>query len=116
MPLVIISHPPRARKSTAEASCSEVKKEKRPPTTIPFQMRGTVTSRKARAPVAPTLAAASSSERCTRSSDAYAPRDRKSTRLNSSHVEISYAVFCLKKKKKNKSYYFFKKKKNNKKK
>src|SRR5690349_24156022 len=25
-------------------------------------------------------------------------RDRKSTRLNSSHVEISYAVFCLKKK------------------
>src|SRR5690349_24186091 len=29
-------------------------------------------------------------------------RDRKSTRLNSSHVEISYAVFCLKKKKKTK--------------
>src|SRR5690349_23991166 len=27
------------------------------------------------------------------------PTDRKSTRLNSSHVEISYAVFCLKKKK-----------------
>src|SRR5699024_11880779 len=26
------------------------------------------------------------------------PRDRKSTRLNSSHVSISYAVFCLKKK------------------
>src|SRR5699024_12827829 len=25
------------------------------------------------------------------------PRDRKSTRLNSSHVSISYAVFCLKK-------------------
>src|SRR5690349_22324354 len=30
-------------------------------------------------------------------------QDRKSTRLNSSHVEISYAVFCLKKKKKNKN-------------
>src|SRR5690554_7770402 len=29
-------------------------------------------------------------------------RDRKSTRLNSSHVRISYAVFCLKKKKKTK--------------
>src|SRR5690625_7015263 len=29
-------------------------------------------------------------------------RDRKSTRLNSSHVAISYAVFCLKKKKKTK--------------
>src|SRR3712207_8412316 len=27
-----------------------------------------------------------------------APRDRKSTRLNSSHANISYAVFCLKKK------------------
>src|SRR3712207_6948176 len=31
-------------------------------------------------------------------------RDRKSTRLNSSHANISYAVFCLKKKKKT-SYY-----------
>src|SRR5438034_11713612 len=30
------------------------------------------------------------------------PLDRKSTRLNSSHTVISYAVFCLKKKKKNK--------------
>src|SRR2546430_9498558 len=28
-----------------------------------------------------------------------APADRKSTRLNSSHSQISYAVFCLKKKK-----------------
>src|SRR5690625_6669463 len=42
-----------------------------------------------------------------------APEDRKSTRLNSSHVAISYAVFCLKKKKSNKqllqpvlSYFF----------
>src|SRR2546426_3519377 len=30
-------------------------------------------------------------------------RDRKSTRLNSSHLVISYAVFCLKKKKKKKA-------------
>src|SRR5699024_12439024 len=30
-------------------------------------------------------------------------KDRKSTRLNSSHVSISYAVFCLKKKKKKKT-------------
>src|SRR5690606_40225262 len=30
-------------------------------------------------------------------------RDRKSTRLNSSHVKISYAVFCLKKKKQKKN-------------
>src|SRR5215211_8617638 len=41
-------------------------------------------------------------------------RDRKSTRLNSSHTVISYAVFCLKKKKKNKIN--TKKKKNKKKK
>src|SRR5207302_4662906 len=32
-------------------------------------------------------------------------KDRKSTRLNSSHVKISYAVFCLKKKKKKKTKY-----------
>src|SRR5690625_7044168 len=34
--------------------------------------------------------------------DQSGPRDRKSTRLNSSHVAISYAVFCLKKKNDNK--------------
>src|SRR5437870_10254446 len=34
------------------------------------------------------------------SANAPRARDRKSTRLNSSHVAISYAVFCLKKKKK----------------
>src|SRR3712207_7288222 len=31
-------------------------------------------------------------------------KDRKSTRLNSSHANISYAVFCLKKKKNNSKY------------
>src|SRR2546422_6759132 len=35
--------------------------------------------------------------------DPNVPIDRKSTRLNSSHGYISYAVFCLKKKKNNKS-------------
>src|SRR5436305_6482142 len=35
-----------------------------------------------------------------------ARQDRKSTRLNSSHVRISYAVFCLKKKKKSRKRYF----------
>src|SRR2546430_8655660 len=34
-------------------------------------------------------------------------RDRKSTRLNSSHSQISYAVFCLKKKKNNNRQYYF---------
>src|SRR6267142_5983123 len=44
-------------------------------------------------------------------------RDRKSTRLNSSHMSISYAVFCLKKKKKKKNKINIrKKKKKNKKK
>src|SRR3712207_7985851 len=32
--------------------------------------------------------------------------DRKSTRLNSSHANISYAVFCLKKKKKTTKHYY----------
>src|SRR5215469_18333635 len=43
-------------------------------------------------------------------------RDRKSTRLNSSHVEISYAVFCLKKKKNNNTQFLLKKKNKKKKK
>src|SRR5947209_19985246 len=34
----------------------------------------------------------------------YGDGDRKSTRLNSSHANISYAVFCLKKKKKTKQH------------
>src|SRR6266850_3244280 len=46
----------------------------------------------------------------------YCPRsighaDRKSTRLNSSHLVISYAVFCLKKKKKIYIFFSFRKKK-----
>src|SRR5689334_23650526 len=40
-----------------------------------------------------------------------APGDRKSTRLNSSHSSISYAVFCLKKKKKKTNKIKIKKKK-----
>src|SRR6266540_6105141 len=44
---------------------------------------------------------------------AFVLSDRKSTRLNSSHITISYAVFCLKKKKKkNKNLKIIKKKKN----
>src|SRR5256886_6904240 len=41
-------------------------------------------------------------ERCwPKLPDHHVSKDRKSTRLNSSHSQISYAVFCLKKKKKN---------------
>src|SRR5262245_65294691 len=52
----------------------------------------------ARAPVDPRSAAGDES-------DDKEHRDRKSTRLNSSHLGISYAVSCLKKKKKKKKQY-----------
>src|SRR2546427_7959232 len=42
-----------------------------------------------------------------KSASLLAQRDRKSTRLNSSHSQISYAVFCLKKKKNKKEQNFF---------
>src|SRR5256885_1034063 len=45
--------------------------------------------------------------RCDGALSAGSIQDRKSTRLNSSHLVISYAVFCLKKKKKTKLYYYF---------
>src|SRR5207244_4614091 len=45
--------------------------------------------------------------------NAWIYRDRKSTRLNSSHQIISYAVFCLKKKKKKKKKNIYKTNKNN---
>src|SRR5688572_31571071 len=48
-----------------------------------------------------------------RRADPDRPPDRKSTRLNSSHSQNSYAVFCLKKKKKKKKQKKKKKKKNN---
>src|SRR5690349_23883472 len=72
-----------------------------PYTTLFRSMSGTSTSgplpRKARARSG---AGQSGRPRSTRSrSRTTSGRDRKSTRLNSSHVEISYAVFCLKKKK-----------------
>src|SRR5256885_3524442 len=43
--------------------------------------------------------AATRSSTAARTAIARSPSDRKSTRLNSSHLVISYAVFCLKKKK-----------------
>src|SRR6266571_5974971 len=53
-------------------------------------------------------------EPAMRATDIPGPRrDRKSTRLNSSHMSISYAVFCLKKKKKKKQTMVKKKKQPN---
>src|SRR5260221_2719580 len=43
-------------------------------------------------------------EKVVRAENDVHARDRKSTRLNSSHTVISYAVFCLKKKKQEKPY------------
>src|SRR2546427_9554358 len=51
-------------------------------------------------PVPPGGAAAPASQPPPQSAPLTKPKDRKSTRLNSSHSQISYAVFCLKKKKK----------------
>src|SRR5207247_6609760 len=49
---------------------------------------------------APNVRSAAEAVRASLTSDARTwPKDRKSTRLNSSHEWISYAVFCLKKKK-----------------
>src|SRR5436309_10109310 len=56
-------------------------------------------SQSAPAPKSDELSAARESPR----SSSIQRRDRKSTRLNSSHVKISYAVFCLKKKKNSKT-------------
>src|SRR2546426_8518128 len=51
-------------------------------------------------PVGPARARAGRDPHHGTRGSARARRDRKSTRLNSSHLVISYAVFCLKKKKK----------------
>src|SRR5690606_41710840 len=72
-------HPPRPRLLPRGAD--------RPP--HPFDRRGPRTAMNQKRP-----SATETEDRLEVSS-----RDRKSTRLNSSHVKISYAVFCLKKKK-----------------
>src|SRR3712207_7426170 len=58
-------------------------------------MAGALRQERALCPVKSLLSPIHSSARRARSPDS----DRKSTRLNSSHANISYAVFCLKKKK-----------------
>src|SRR2546430_4284983 len=48
----------------------------------------------------PPISATTATTARWRAPTGFSPADRKSTRLNSSHSQISYAVFCLKKKKK----------------
>src|SRR5438105_5552929 len=69
---------------------------RRPPRSTLFPYTTLFRSHQATPPLyrAPRFAPASPHRRCA------ARTDRKSTRLNSSHEWISYAVFCLKKKKK----------------
>src|SRR5207249_10870521 len=70
-----------------------------------FSMRSASCPRKPRALCCGCCRSGNSSESAAASpsrSNSRSCRDRKSTRLNSSHVSISYAVFCLKKKKKKK--------------
>src|SRR5690349_23441700 len=83
---------------------------RRPPrsTLFPYTtlFRSFVTLRSAQSSPTPSTAFAAGRVKCRaiRSNSEFLccaiVKDRKSTRLNSSHVEISYAVFCLKKKKK----------------
>src|SRR5690349_23063455 len=73
-------------------------------TLFPYTTPSDLASPAARRRGPPPRPAPSRSRARRRAGGASAPRprtpspDRKSTRLNSSHVEISYAVFCLKKK------------------
>src|SRR5256885_10797559 len=57
-------------------------------------------------PVSPARAAPAADDAVARGSSLGRGRDRKSTRLNSSHLVISYAVFCLKKKKNTDTQYY----------
>src|SRR2546430_5912218 len=68
---------------------------RRPPrsTLFPYTTLFRSLIRRARPPLRP-------ADELVRDAPARDERDRKSTRLNSSHSQISYAVFCLKKKKK----------------
>src|SRR5690349_22260231 len=76
---------------------------RRPPRSTLFPYTTLFRSSRCRRRDGPRAAPAPECRSAPRSSGQADPRveqDRKSTRLNSSHVEISYAVFCLKKKKK----------------
>src|SRR2546430_15845276 len=72
------------------------------PYTTLFRSPSAASTIRARIPLSSSISSKSSLTRTALSSaDSDSSRDRKSTRLNSSHSQISYAVFCLKKKKKN---------------
>src|SRR5947207_12217932 len=70
-----------------------------PYTTLFRSPRARSGARRASARVRPCRSSRGCAPRCRPRDDRQGRTDRKSTRLNSSHTVISYAVFCLKKKK-----------------
>src|SRR5690349_22924086 len=72
-------------------------------TRVPIHHRGTETQRGTEIELCDFVIPSVARDDSCASRDS-APRDRKSTRLNSSHVETSYAVFCLKKKRSRKGF------------
>src|SRR2546426_3322823 len=73
---------------------------RRPPRSTLFPYTTLFRSIRSPAPFCSTSGSACASLPASRRGSSPDARDRKSTRLNSSHLVISYAVFCLKKKKK----------------
>src|SRR5215204_6913597 len=103
--------PCSARRSTHSSGATQDWRERAPSRTSAPSSAGAIG-----APKRESCSARHSTPPTTRAPSRSRDRDRKSTRLNSSHTVISYAVFCLKKKKKTKLKLLIKKKKKKKKK
>src|SRR6266478_6794531 len=78
---------------------------RRPPRSTLFPYTTLFRSRRRSAAASPTPSRPASRPQGSACPGGPARRDRKSTRLNSSHSQSSYAVFCLKKKKKDRPAY-----------
>src|SRR5262245_66437195 len=76
---------------------------RRPPRSTLFPYTTLFRSARRTTPPAPAPAACDRAPTSSPIASVFPHSDRKSTRLNSSHLGISYAVFCLKKKKKTKN-------------
>src|SRR5439155_27278825 len=90
------SFPTRRSSDLSTASSIIAFRKSSPPCSIVRANSAVVTRMRRTAAMRPTIKKGSGTSACARNET-----DRKSTRLNSSHVAISYAVFCLKKKSKN---------------
>src|SRR5690625_6540741 len=92
---------PCASSETQTATCSAHSKRQAMDCGLP--KTAAVSSKCGKRPTCPTSSPRSRDAKVSNNLSQYAQAwldaDRKSTRLNSSHVAISYAVFCLKKKK-----------------